>query len=65
MKYRIWWRKRKQARRRKFRIAPFNFACDETLAPDTLPELTNLAGAVTDIDEPVDNPDGDWLTLSP
>lgn len=65
MRYRIWWRKHIKYRRKKFRIAPFNFVCDETLAPDTLPELTSLAGAVTDIDESVSNPDGNWLTLSP
>lgn len=39
--------------------------CDETLAPDTIATQTNLSGAVTDIDEPVDSPDGNWLIFAP
>ena len=39
--------------------------CDQTLPPDTIAVQTNLAGAVTDIDESVDSPDGNWLTLDP
>ncbi|MHA1962276.1 MAG: hypothetical protein ACW99U_18890 [Candidatus Thorarchaeota archaeon] len=39
--------------------------CDETLAPDTIATQTNLSGAVTDIDEPVDSPDGNWLIFTP
>lgn len=38
--------------------------CDQTLAPGTIITQTNLTGAVTDIDESVDTPDGNWLVLS-
>ena len=34
----------------------------EALAPDALLVQTNLTGAVADIDEDPDSPDGDWLT---
>jgi len=40
-------------------VAPL--VCDEILAPDVLQTQTNLTGAVTDIDESVDTPDGLWL----
>lgn len=36
----------------------------QTLAPDALLLQTNLVGAVTDIDESVDSPDGLWLTAT-
>lgn len=39
--------------------------CDQTLPPDTIATQTNLTGAVTDIDESVDSPDANWLTLNP
>ena len=37
------------------------FVCTESLAPDTIAAIVNLSGAVTDIDEPVNTPDGNWL----
>lgn len=37
---------------------------NERLAPDTLAVQTNLTGAVTDIDDDPDSPDGLWLTAS-
>jgi len=39
-------------------------ACDQELPPDAILVQTNLSGVVTDIDEPVDSPDGNWLLLS-
>jgi hypothetical protein len=39
--------------------------CDQTLPPDTIATQTNLTGAVTDIDESVDTPDGNWLLMTP
>ena len=38
-----------------------SFVCTESLAPDTIAAIVNLSGAVTDIDEPVNTPDGNWL----
>lgn len=38
--------------------------CDQLMPPDSITEQMHLAGAVTDIDEPVATPDGNWLTLS-
>jgi hypothetical protein len=38
--------------------------CDQELAPDTIATQTNLSGVVGDIDESVDSPDSNWLTLS-
>ena len=40
-------------------------ACDQLLPPDAILVQTALSGAVTDIDEPVASPDGNWLLLSP
>jgi hypothetical protein len=40
------------------------FPCSEILAPDTIAALVALSGDVTDIDEPVNSPDGNWLLLA-
>ncbi len=65
MKFRIHWREPPKWRRRKPRFVLFSIVCDQKLAPDTLPEQTNLTGAVTDIDEPVNTPDANWLVFTP
>jgi hypothetical protein len=44
--------------------APAPSNTDEREAPDTLAVQTNLTGAVTDIDDDPDSPDGLWLTAS-
>ena len=44
--------------------APAAGNTDEREAPDTLAVQTNLTGAVTDIDDDPDSPDGLWLTAS-
>lgn len=44
--------------------APAGGNTDEREAPDTLAVQTNLTGAVTDIDDDPDSPDGLWLTAS-
>lgn len=38
--------------------------CSEILPPDTIAALVALSGDVTDIDEPVNSPDGNWLLLA-
>lgn len=45
-------------------FATITAECDQTLAPDTIVTQTNLSGAVTDIDEPVDSPDANWLLVA-
>jgi hypothetical protein len=45
-------------------FATITAECDQTLPPITIATQTNLSGAVTDIDEPVDSPDANWLLLA-
>ncbi len=65
MRYRIWWRTRLEKPPDTSPFPAVFFMCDEILAPDTLPEQTALAGAVTDVDDSPLAPDSLWLTLSP
>jgi len=41
--------------------AGVSYHFSECLAPDTIAAIVNLSGAVTDIDEPVNTPDANWL----
>lgn len=45
-------------------FATITAECDQTIAPGTIITQTNLTGAVTDIDESVDAPDGNWLLVA-
>jgi hypothetical protein len=45
-------------------FATITALCDQTLPPTVIDTQTNLTGAVTDIDESVDSPDGNWLVLA-